>query len=560
MPDRCNVADFLRHHATARPDSAALRFPAASYHTSAPTWDTWTFAELDHQSDAYARGFVANGIAPGDRTLLLLKPSLDFYAVIFGLFKAGAVPVLLDPGMGVRALLDCIQRTAPQAMVAVSLVHAIATFARRPFAQTDLRFTKGRRWFWGGHSLADCHQPSDTPFDIAKRDQDDDAAIIFTSGSTGPAKGVASKQRMFQAQVRNIQTMLGLQPEWSDVQCFAAFALFDICMGVTSVIPKMNLAKPATADPRDILAAMHKYAPEAAFGSPVVWQNLSRHCVENGTRIDGLKLAITVGAPIPAYLHRRFRTILPEGAQIHTPYGATEGLPVSHIATDTILGTGATAGTWDRTSKGHGTCVGMPAPGIDIQIIAITEEPIAQWSSDLCLPLHEVGEVVIKGDQVSPEYKDAPAANTQAKIADGEGFRHRMGDLGYFDEDGRLWFCGRKAHRLETAQGLIPAVAVEGVFNEHPEVFRTALVGVGARGRHIPVLCVEMEPGKPWSSATERALIALAAGTRWEGTVSRFLHHGAFPTDARHNSKIRREDLCIWAARKCGDLTTEVAA
>ena len=101
MPDSsCNVADFLRDFATSQPDAPAIRFPASGYRTESPTWDTWTYAELDRHSDSYARGFANLGIRPGDRTLVLFKPSLDFYAVLFGLFKCGAVPVLLDPGMG----------------------------------------------------------------------------------------------------------------------------------------------------------------------------------------------------------------------------------------------------------------------------------------------------------------------------------------------------------------------------------------------------------------------------------------------------------------------------
>jgi acyl-coenzyme A synthetase/AMP-(fatty) acid ligase len=129
-----------------------------------------------------------------------------------------------------------------------------------------------------------------------------------------------------------------------------------------------------------------------------------------------------------------------------------------------------------------------------------------------------------------------------------------MGDLGYLDTDGRLWFCGRKAHRLQTRDGLVPAVPVEGIFNEHPDVFRTALVGVGTFGTQTPILCVELEPGRAWSETLPRELDSLAQDTPYAGIVRRFLHHPGFPTDARHNSKIRREDLAPWASRMCLDL------
>lgn len=550
-----NVATALRRHARERPDAPAIEFPAASYRTDAPTWDVYSYAQLDQESDAYARGFVGAGVRPGDRTLMLMKPSLDFYAVLFGLFKCGAVPVLLDPGMGIPNLLKCIERNQPRVVVAMSLVHAVRTFVRRPFASAEILVTAGSRWFWGGTTLSALHTPADEPFELVMREASDDAAILFTSGSTGTAKGVASKQAMFASQVEALQAMFGFQPGQRDMQAFAAFAIFDVCMGMTSVIPQMNLSKPATARPEDIAAAITHGRCDVAFGSPIVWQNTSRHCVQHGVRFEGLRTLLTVGAPIPAYLHRRFRGILPEGAQVFTPYGATEAMPISWVGSDEILG-----GCWDRTAAGHGTCVGRIVPGATVAIIAVTDDDIPTWSDDLPLAAGTVGEVVVAGDMVSPEYKNADEANRNSKIADGDRVRHRMGDLGYLDEEGRLWFCGRKGHRLQTATGMVPAVPVEGVFNEHDDVFRTALVGIGAPGSEVAVLCVEMEPGKAWSPAVEAALVELATGTPHAGLVQRFLPHPGFPTDARHNSKIRRGDLKAWAEPRCADLQQGAAA
>jgi acyl-coenzyme A synthetase/AMP-(fatty) acid ligase len=131
---------------------------------------------------------------------------------------------------------------------------------------------------------------------------------------------------------------------------------------------------------------------------------------------------------------------------------------------------------------------------------------------------------------------------------------HRMGDLGYVDEQGRIWFCGRKAHRLETADGMVPNVPVEGVFNEHPNVVRSALVGVGPRGAQTAVLCVETRGA--WTPEDEREMLALADGTRWQGVVKKVLVHPGFPMDARHNSKIRNEDLQAWAEKQLGGLVT----
>ena len=549
-----NVASYLRTHATERPDQAALRFPAAHYKTAAPAWDTWTYAELDRESDCYARGFrEVAGITAGERVVVLMKPSLRFYAAMYGLFKLGAVPVLLDPGMGAKALMACIAQIKPTAMLALSPVHAVSQVFRAPFASVTKRITDGRRWFWGGHTLAQCRRESPAPFWLVERDGDQDAALIFTSGSTGTPKPVVNRLAMFAAQVDAIREMLRMKPGDTLVEAFAAFALFDLSWGHTCVIPHMNLAKPATADPADIAAAIQTFEAKKAFASPIVWQRVLRWCEETGTHLDSLEMVVTVGAPIPAYLHQRFQKFLAWGTQIHTPYGATEGMPVTEIATSEILDLGP------RTDQGEGTPVGRLAPGISVRIIHVTDDPIPEWSPEIDAQPGEIGEICISGEQVSREYRDLHEANTKAKIRDGDWIWHRMGDLGRFDQDGRLWFCGRKAHRLETPQGLIPNVPVENVYNRHPDVFRSALVGVGPRGREVPVLCVELEAGKSWSPAVQTALEGLAKDSAWDGVVKRFLPHAGFPTDARHNSKIRNEDLKVWATAQCPDLAAEVS-
>jgi acyl-CoA synthetase (AMP-forming)/AMP-acid ligase II len=338
------------------------------------------------------------------------------------------------------------------------------------------------------------------------------------------------------------------------MQAFAGFAIFDIAIGMCAVLPRMDMTRPATANPADVLAAIQYNRTEVAFASPIVWQRLTRFAIEDQQTCPSLQVTLTVGAPIPADLHHRFRKILAPGRQVFTPYGATEAMPVSSIGTDEVL-----EHTWARTRSGHGTCVGKPIPGMEVRIIRITDEPIPAWADALRLPDGEVGEVVVSGPGTSPAYKDAPQANVKGKIREGERIFHRMGDLGYVDEQGRLWFCGRKAHRLTTSAGLLPSVMVEGIYNDHPSVFRTALVGLGAEGRQLAVLAVEMEAGQAFTPRVEAELRNLARGTRWEGRVSRFLVHPCFPTDARHNSKIRREDLRSWAALRCRDLLEEVA-
>ncbi|TVQ92551.1 MAG: hypothetical protein EA397_07005 [Deltaproteobacteria bacterium] len=546
-----NVSEHLRRHAEERGEQPALIVPDGA------GWSSITYRELNARVDRFAHGFVAKGLKRGDRVLFLVKPGIEFYAALFGLFRMGAIPVLMDPGMGLPALLQCIEQAAPRAVLALPIVHLVRLLKRKHFHSAEIFITAGTRWLWGGSTLKQCLSDNTQPYAIEPdRSASDEGFIAFTSGSTGPPKGVSFVQRMFLNQAHMLKERFSMGHDTVTVECFAAFVIFDLAIGMTVVIPDMDLSKPAKADPAKVARAITEHKATSAFASPVVWQNVARWAQREGATLPSLERVLTAGAPIPADLHRRFRDILSEGVEVHTPYGATEALPVATIGSETVLGE-----TWERTSKGHGTCVGTAFAGVTVEVIPITDDPIAQWSDELRLPVGEVGEITVFAPIVSPEYKDRPDANAVSKITRDGQIGHRMGDLGYLDDQGRLWFCGRKSHALwvdpehlpESAshpEGLLPAVPVEGVFNEHSKVLRTALVGIGERGAQEPVLCVELEAGEAWTDGLEAEILAMAEGTRWEGVVRRVLHSAGFPTDARHNSKIKREELRAWAGEQ----------
>jgi acyl-CoA synthetase (AMP-forming)/AMP-acid ligase II len=551
-----NVALLFAEEARQRPAQLAL----AVGHRNG--FEECTYAELDARAEAYARGFSALGFRRGDRTLFLVRPSVKFYAMVLGLLKIGAIPVVVDPGMGIGNVLKCIAQIRPRTMVALSLVHAIRRFAPSSFSTVEVAVTVGRRWFWGGHTEAEAFQPSAEAFPIQTFTASDEAFIVFTSGSTGTPKGVSFRHGMFAGATQILATHAGLGAGRCSMETFAPFVPFHLALGETVVVPFMNLSKPATADPRHIAAAIAKYRPQTAFASPVVLRKLLEYCRETGTKLDSIDTLLTGVAPVPGELHRGFREVLRSDAQVSVNYGATEALTVSSIRTDEVLGE-----TWEATTRGAGYCVGRPYPELDVRIIRVSDDPIRAWNPSLELPVGEIGEVIVRGAVASPEYKDAPAANEASKIKAGESFFHRMGDLGYFDERGRLWFCGRKAHRIETSEGMLPNLAVEGIFAEHVGVRRVALIaGPGPRGQQTPVLWFEEESGLradpplPTGQQLEREVLALADGTRWAGRVKHAVRYpGKFPMDARHNSKIRYEEIMAFSQKRQNLLPSNVA-
>jgi acyl-CoA synthetase (AMP-forming)/AMP-acid ligase II len=313
------------------------------------------------------------------------------------------------------------------------------------------------------------------------------------------------------------------------------------------VIPYMDPTRPARADPRRLHDAIARFGVDQLFGSPALMAVLARH----GAPLPTLRRVTSAGAPVPAEVVARMRELLPDDAQFWTPYGATECLPVAVIEGRELQATRA------ATEAGAGTCVGRPVPPNEVRIIRITDAPIDAWSGDLVLAEGQVGEITVAGPTATDEYFNREAQTRLAKIRErlpdgGERIVHRMGDVGYFDAAGRLWFCGRKSHRVETAGGPLYTEQVEPVFNTHPRVRRTALVGIGAAGAQTPVLCVELEPGvarREWPRI-EDELRAIGRANDRSVAVARFLRHPGFPVDIRHNAKIQRERLAAWAATR----------
>jgi len=221
-------------------------------------------------------------------------------------------------------------------------------------------------------------------------------------------------------------------------------------------------------------------------------------------------------------------------------------MPVSSFGSNEIL-----SETRRLSEQGYGMCVGLPISGIDVRIIRISDGPIAQWTDDLCIPEGETGEIAVRGDQVTRGYFERPRDDALAKIKDGNTFWHRMGDLGWLDKKGRIWFCGRKSHRVVTATGTLYTIPCEAIFNNHPRVFRSALVGVGPKGQQHPVVCIELEPdGGGSKKSLKKELLELAKDSPITESIETILFHGAFPVDIRHNSKIFREQLAVWAEKK----------
>lgn len=509
-----------------------------------------SYQDLDLESDFLARGLSLAGLKKGTRVAFLVPPGLEFFVLSFALLKLGTIPVLIDPGIGRRQIGRCLERAGPEVFVGIPRAH----FGRLLFGwgkrTIHLLVTVGKPRLWSGSDYMSLRQAGrDLPrLDPVIMDPDEPAAIVFTSGSTGPSKGVIYTHRILNAQVDLLQKHHGIAKGEISLATFPLFALFDPAMGVTSVIPKMDFTRPGSVQPENIIGPIRQHGVTHMFASPALLKRVAARGDFSQGRLDSLKRILSAGAPISSKILRSFLARIAPDARIYTPYGATEALPVATISHEIILD-----GTELMTARGAGVCVGKPLPELFVGIIKISDASIGQWHEGFLLPPYEIGEIAVSGSNVSRNYDQNPDADAIFKIIGKHGqIIHRMGDLGYLDAEGRLWFCGRKSHRIITPGGVMFPVVCEGIFNRHAAVYRSALVGVGSGPQKKPVLCVELEPA---AKGIDRArlrgeLLQLGSEISITREIKTILFHPSFPVDVRHNAKIFREKLALWAGRE----------
>jgi len=385
------------------------------------------------------------------------------------------------------------------------------------------------------------------PQPIFEADNNSLAAIIFTTGSTGPPKGVRFEHSIFFTQLQYIKDYYEIGPDDIDQPGFPLFGLFSIALGASVIIPDMDSSRPAQVDPDTFMASILKYRVTYSFGSPAIWNVVSTYCEKKSIRSPHLKKVLMAGAPVPGDLIKRVYSLMDQDGKIFTPYGATESLPIVSIEGREIIDE-----TWDDTLDGKGTCVGRPLPGIDVKIIDPSSERIPFFIDCKVLPANVPGEIIVKGAVVTRQYEDNSHETELSKIADDPGFWHRIGDIGYLDHERRLWFCGRKAHRVYSKHGIMDTIPCEAIINRHPSVRRSALVGVDQQeGYQIPVILVELIEATDHSRENIlQEIHQIARKHRNTKLIDHFLIHPSFPVDIRHNAKIFREKLKVWAEKE----------
>lgn len=554
---------------------------------------TLTWAELNQQVNAAATRLHALGVRPGDRVNLMVPPGARLTTLIYACMKLGAVIVVADTGLGIPGLTRALKGANPSFLVGIPAALSAARTLLWPgvrisveplgSVQEKLLGVAGSVFTApAADGTPGAPVPTPTVVEFPSPVPDADAAVLYTSGSTGPAKGVVYTQRQLAGMRDAIANTYGFAPGSGLVAGFAPFALLGPALGATSVTPTMDVTRPKTLTASALASAAAAIDATVVFASPAALVNVVATAdelnAEQRAALAKVQTVLSAGAPIPVPLLEALSALVPN-ASLHTPYGMTEGLPVTDVSFEMIRqaiaeGTPNAAGEVLDPFARDGVCVGFAVYGAAVAIAPLLQD--GSVADELTHEPGVTGEILVSAPHVKDRYDTLWVTEEQSISTPGW---HHTGDVGHLDASGRLWVEGRLAHVLLTSQGVLTPVAAEQSAESLPEVRRAALVAVGPAGTAAPVLVIEASANtaaleaRQSASGLKRALLDRVPGANRfpiaEGVapfelsqlvrqkvaedtgveLAAVLVVHEHPTDIRHNSKIDRPALGEWASK-----------
>ena len=496
-----------------------------------------SFDELEDEVRRVAAGLADLGVAKGDRVALLVPPGVDLAVCVYACWRMGAVVVIADAGLGARGMGRALASAGPAYLIGIPKALAAARVMRWPGVRISTAVTSPvMRRLLGVHStLDDLRTRGENLPTPPAPSASDYAGIGFTSGATGPAKGVAYRHHQLEAQRDVLVDLYGIKSSDRLVAAFGPFSLFGPSMGITSVIPDMEVTSPGSLTARELARAVQAVSATLVFASPAALSNVAKTAgdlsSEQAEALKGIRLLMAAGAPVRSDVLRAAVETMPN-AEAHTPYGMTEVLPVADISLQGI----------EAAGQRDGVCVGLPVAGVEVAISPLDSAGKAAGAmTDEC---EVVGEVCIRAAHMRDGYDKLWV--TQHEASEPSGW-HRSGDVGHLDCDGRLWIEGRMGHIVTTAAGPVTPVGIEHAVSELPEVVHAAAVGVGPAGTQQLVVVVVPVAGRRRPDLADEDLADRVRDQVASADLAAVLTAPALPVDQRHNSKIDRARIARWA-------------
>ena len=510
----------------------------------APAPRSITFGELARRVEQLATGMASFGVRAGERVAVMVTPGVDLALTVYACWRLGATLVLVDSGLGRHGMQRALQSANPKYLVGIDKALLAARLLGWPGlrialgSRSDL-FKRSLRVVTDIETLCALGEGGEPP---AWPAADCVAAVVFTSGSTGPSKGVIYQHAQVQAQRDVLAQLYCIAPDDRLVAAFAPFALYGPTLGITSIVPDMDVTKPGSLSAAALAEAVKRIQATLVFASPAALVNIvaTRRALNESqlAACAKVRLGLSAGAPVRAALLKAAQQVF-VNASFQTPYGMTEVLPVANISLAELQG---------LEFSSAGVCVGYPVPETSLFIDPLDKSGVPEG-----MPVQQpgrLGEILVRAPHIRYGYDRLWMTNQSASVPEG---MHRTGDIGELDEQGRLWVGGRLGHVVTTPQGPLAPVACEQSIETLENIDLAAVVGVGPAGTQCVVAVVQMSSD---AHAPGAASLELVSGVRDKTSalidIAAVLVVKQLPVDRRHNSKVDRAAVAQWATRTLG--------
>jgi len=515
-----------------------------------------TFRQLDQRSNELARGLQQAGVIRGTRAALQMLPGIEWFSITYALLKIGAVPILLQPALGMGRIAQCVKAVEPEILITEPKYQMLQSFHSANYQSVHLHISTEKRWFSKGISITDLQKNEHASFQPAEMRDNDTGMILFsTSCESEKPKSTVFTHGMLNAIIELFKSVMAVSLDSTLVTPFPFFMILAPAAGVCQIIPESHSLKANKLDPKILVETIWDYGVTHLLMSSTRLMMLTEFLKNEAIFLPSIQRIASWGEPYPALDLQRFHSYINEKTQIFPLYGMTEAPVISTLGSHKIV-----SETQVKTERGFGLCQGKVVEGLEIRIIEVNDRPIDNWSDDLLVDKGNIGELVVKGDSVSRQYYNNSKNDALHKIPDGKFMWHRTGDIGWLDTKGHFWFCGRKQDRVTISEDeTLYTIPCEAVFMQHERVYRCIIVGVGPMPYQTPVLIIELAPGDSgkYISTLTHELRDLALAYPHTGNIKNILFRKSFPVHSLYHQKINRKQLTIWAAKKLGKTLPE---
>lgn len=541
-----NILSLLSERAKSHPDKIAFAFRLKNSNM----YDEISFKELDLRSSRAAIYLENNGFKRGMKTLVMVRPSIDFIILIYGMFKLGVIP-LFPPNLDIKSrngrkqLRLIISRAKINALIGSRKILFISWLLRlRVFSQKILSLNQIKSYYSNSNNKSEYFIDSNINW------LEEPVFVKYTTGSTGPAKGVIYNHAMLNSHIKILESE-GINS--NDIFFGRAGTLIvHPLIGMTSIL---HTNKPKQTTGEEIVRAINRWSISACFLSPPSAINLSNYLEGiNEPKISTLERLYVGGESVSSKVVRNIEPHLspnrPKDGGFHLVYGATEGFPLCQNQAKHIFQTEF------ETKSGKGICLGIPVKGVRIRILTF-KEPLGDFDNSSAVDVSgdSIGEISVCGSVVytrlvgdDEELFGGPL--TWALDKNDGSIWHRTGDLGYTDHENRIWLVGRKKHRVELSNGItLYPKQIEPVLDSMFGI-RTALVN---GPNNIQASIIVEDNGMNWNILQGKLIQSIPILCELLGDNIDFsftLYSDTFPVDSGHEAKIRREALSHWLCDK----------